>query len=145
MHMYQSSSNWGWWGWSQYPSTWLQPAAAPPSHQPQPPCPHMPEHAAHPLLPPRRPCKAASEHCLPIGISAALLAPVHYLGHEHCMPHQPGNVYGDDCHPVQQLKNIKRDKASAPSNLGFQDPSLMLHLLTSQYLTWLLLTSLRMK
>ena len=93
----------------------LPPATAPPFNLPQSPHPCTLEHAAHLLSPPRRPYKAAPEHCLPVGIPAVSLAPVCCSGHEHHVPHQPENVYGDDCHPVDQLKDIKRDEASISS------------------------------
>ena len=93
----------------------LSPTAAPPLNPPQPPHSHTPEHAACPLLPPRRPCKAAPECCLPIGIPAVPQAPVCHSGHECHVPYQPGNIYSDNRHPVDQLKDIERDKASAPS------------------------------
>ena len=92
----------------------LPPTAAPPLNPPQPPCLHILEYAACPLSPPRRPCKAAPECCLPIGIPTMPLAPVCYSGHKCCIPHQPENIYGDNCHPVDQLKDIERDKAFTP-------------------------------
>ena len=93
----------------------LPPAATPPLNLPQPPCPCMPECAIYPLSPSKRPSKAAPECHLPIGIPAVPLAPVHYFGCKHHVPHWPGNVYSDDHYSVNQLKDIKRDKASTPS------------------------------
>ena len=81
----------------------------------QPPHSCMPECTACPLSLPRRPCKAASERCLPVGIPAIPLTSVRCSGHEHYVPHWPRNVYGDDCHPVNQLKDIERDETSTPS------------------------------
>ena len=89
--------------------------AAPSLNPPQPPHPYIPECAADSLSPPKRPHKAAPEYHLPVGIPAIPPAPVCHSGHEHHVPHQPENVYGDNCHPVDQLKDIERDKASAPS------------------------------
>ena len=65
----------------------LSPAAAPPLNPPQPPHPHIPEHAAYPLSSPQRPHKAAPECRPPVEIPAVLLVPVHHSGHEHCIPH----------------------------------------------------------
>ena len=93
----------------------LPPAAAPPLNPPQPPCSCMPEYAACPFSSPRRPCKAAPEHCPPVGILAILPAPISHSGHKHHMPHQLENIYSDNHHPVNQLKDIERDEAFTPS------------------------------
>ena len=93
----------------------LSPAAASPLNPPQPPQPHTPECATHSLSPLRRPHKATPKCCPPIGIPAVPPAPVCHSGHEHCVPHQPESVYSDNCHPINQLKDIERDEASTPS------------------------------
>ena len=58
---------------------------------------------------------AAPECCPPVEIPAMPLAPVCCSGCKCYMPHQPENVYGDDCHPVDQFKDIERDEASKTS------------------------------
>ena len=67
------------------------------------------------LSPPRRPCKAAPKCNLPVGISAVPPAPIWHPRHEHYILYWPDNVYCDHHHLVNQLKDIKRDKASASS------------------------------
>ena len=63
----------------------LPPTATPPFNPLQPSYPCMPEYAAHPLSPPRRPHKAAPEHCLPVGIPAIPSAPTCHSGHMLCL------------------------------------------------------------
>ena len=120
VHTYQSSNYWEWWGWSWYPCTWWLwwwpttcccttfSSTSTTSFM------HVWICCSSPLTS-RRPHKAASKHCLPVGIPAVPPAPVCHSGHKHCVPHQPGNIYSDDCHLVNQHKNINRDKASTPS------------------------------
>ena len=52
---------------------------------------------------------------VPVEIPAIPPAPICHSEHKHHVPYQPGNIYGDNHHPVNQLKDIKRDEASTPS------------------------------
>ena len=75
------------------------PVAYPPSPPPVPP--HMP--SPYPAMPmPPAPCKQR-----PTALPAIAPAPAHPQCECH-VPHQPGNVYGDDQHLVEQVQEIER-------------------------------------
>ena len=74
------------------------PAACPPSPPPVPS--HMPSPCLAMPMPPA-PCKQRS--AAPPAIPPAPTCPQH----EHCVPHWPSNVYGDNQHLVEQVKEIE--------------------------------------
>ena len=74
------------------------PAAHPPSPPPVPP--HMPSPC------PAMPMPPAPRKQRPTALPAIPPAPARPQC-EHCVPHQPGNVYGDNQHLVEQVKEIE--------------------------------------
>ena len=70
----------------------------------RPPSPPVPPHTPSPCLAmPMPPAPHNQRPAAPPAIPPAPARPQH----EHCVPHQPGNVYGNDQHPVEQVKEIE--------------------------------------
>ena len=74
------------------------PAACSPSPPPVPPCTPSPRPAM-----PMPPALCKQRPTAPPAIPPAPTRPQH----ECCVPYRPGNVYGDNQHPVEQVKEIE--------------------------------------